>query len=238
MRRVLLFLMALLTLPAYAASYQLKPFEASYTADWKQMPLSGTASRSLSKTDAGAWKLDFQASMLLASLKENSTFKVEGDTFLPQTYHWSREGLGKNKSTDLEFNWAQKQVLGSDRGDQVHVPLNRGQLDKSTYQLALQHDVALGKKSMSYQVIEGTDSDTYDFRVLGEEKVATQAGQITAIKVERVRDPTKSNRKTILWFAKDWDYLLVRLYQQETDGKEYQIMLKDGTVDGKQVKGS
>lgn len=237
MRRVLLFLMAMLTLPAYAASYQLKPFEASYTADWKQMPLSGTASRSLSKNDGGVWKLDFRASMLLASLKENSTFKVEGDTFLPQTYHWSREGLGKNKSTDLEFNWTQKQVLGSDRGDQVHVPLNRGQLDKSTYQLALQHDVALGKKSMSYQVIEGTDSDTYDFRVLGEEKVATQAGQIAAIKVERVRDPTKSNRKTILWFAKDWDYLLVRLYQQETDGKEYQIMLKDGTVDGKQVKG-
>ena len=120
----------------------------------------------------------------------------------------------------------------------MRLPLNRGQLDKSTYQLVLQHDVAVGKKSMSYQVIEGTDTDTYDFRVLGEEKVATQAGQIDAIKVERVRDPTKSNRKTVLWFAKDWDYLLVRLYQQETDGKEYQIMLKDGTVDGRQVKGS
>ncbi len=238
MRRVLLFLMALLTLPAYAASFQIKPFEASYTADWKQMPLSGTASRSLKQGDGGNWELDFQASMLLASLKESSSFKVEGDTYLPQTYHWAREGLGKNKSTDLQFDWAQKQVTGSDRGDAVRLPLNRGQLDKSTYQLVLQHDVAVGKKSMSYQVIEGTDTDTYDFRVLGEEKVATQAGQIDAIKVERVRDPTKSNRKTVLWFAKDWDYLLVRLYQQETDGKEYQIMLKDGTVNGRQVKGS
>lgn len=238
MRRVLLFLMALLTLPAYAASFQIKPFEASYTADWKQMPLSGTASRSLKQGDGGNWELDFQASMLLASLKESSSFKVEGDTYLPQAYHWAREGLGKNKSTDLQFDWAQKQVTGSDRGDAVRLPLNRGQLDKSTYQLVLQHDVAVGKKSMSYQVIEGTDTDTYDFRVLGEEKVATQAGQIDAIKVERVRDPTKSNRKTVLWFAKDWDYLLVRLYQQETDGKEYQIMLKDGTVDGRQVKGS
>lgn len=47
----------------------------------------------------------------------------------------------------------------------------------------------------------------------------------------------KSNRKTILWFAKDWDYLLVRLYQMETDGKEYQIMLKEGTIDGKTVTG-
>ncbi len=91
--------------------------------------------------------------------------------------------------------------------------------------------------SMSYQIIEGEDVDTYDFRVLGEEKVRTQAGLINAIKVERVRDPGKSNRKTILWFAKDWDYLLVRLYQMETDGKEYQIMLKEGTIDGKTVTG-
>ncbi len=52
-----------------------------------------------------------------------------------------------------------------------------------------------------------------------------------------LRDPGKSNRKTILWFAKDWDYLLVRLYQMETDGKEYQIMLKEGTIDGKTVTG-
>jgi hypothetical protein len=56
--------------------------------------------------------------------------------------------------------------------------------------------------------------------------------------VERVRDPTQSKRITVLWFAKDWDYLLVRLQQVETDGKEYNIMLQDGTVDGKSVKGS
>jgi hypothetical protein len=41
----------------------------------------------------------------------------------------------------------------------------------------------------------------------------------------------------VLWFAKDCNYLLVRLQQVETDGKEYQIMLKEGTVDGKPVEG-
>lgn len=52
-----------------------------------------------------------------------------------------------------------------------------------------------------------------------------------------MRDPTQSQRKTTLWFAKDWDYLLVRLHQVEKDGKEYLIMLKSGTVDGKTVSG-
>ena len=69
--------------------------------------------------------------------------------------------------------------------------------------------------SMSYQVVDGDEIETYDFRVLGEEKVSTKAGQVDAIKVERVRDPTQSKRETILWFAKDWDYLLVRLHQVE-----------------------
>ena len=235
MSRILLMLLAVLALPAQAL--ELKPFSASYTADWKQVPISGTAGRSLKALDNGRWELDFEASMLVASLKESSTFRMESDAFLPLTYRFERSGLGKSKQVELDFDWTQKQVLGSDRGDAVRLPINRGIQDKSTYQLLLQHDVAAGKQSMSYQVVDGDEIETYDFRVLGEERVRTKAGLLDAIKVERVRDPTQSNRKTVMWFAKDWNYLLVRLHQVEKDGKEYQIMLKDGEVDGRPVAG-
>jgi len=236
MRRALLFALALLTLPVHAAD--LKPFSASYTADWKQLPMSGTAERSLSKGANGEWTLAFKASMMIASLNETSTLRMDKDVMLPQTYNFERGGLGKARKVNLDFDWAAKKVTGTDRGDAINLPLNAGVLDKSTYQLALQHDVAAGKKAMSYQVVDGDEIDTYDFRVLGSETVATKAGQVEATKVERVRDPTQSKRITVLWFAKDWDYLLVRLQQVETDGKEYNIMLQDGTVDGKSVKGS
>jgi hypothetical protein len=235
MGRALLFALSLICLPALAA--ELKPFSASYTADWKQLPVSGSAERSLQALDNGVWKLNFEASMLVAGLTEESTLRLDKDVFLPQTYLYERNGLGKGKKIEYDFDWSAKQVIGSDRGTPVRLPLNRGLLDKSTYQLALQHDVAAGIKSMSYQVVDGEDVETYDFRVLGEEAVRTKAGLIDAIKVERVRDPTKSSRKTILWFAKDWDFLLVRLHQVETDGKEYQIMLKEGSVDGRPVEG-
>jgi hypothetical protein len=200
--------------------------------------MSGTAERSLVKEANGVWKLSFKASMMIASLTEESTLTLDKDTLLPQSYHFERGGLGKAKKADLDFDWNSKMVTGTDRGDAVKIPLNRGMVDKSTYQLALQHDVAAGKKTMSYQVVDDGEVDTYDFRVLGSEKVETKAGKIDAIKVERVRDPTQSKRTTVLWFAKDWDYLLVRLQQVETDGKEYNIMLQDGTVNGKTVKGS
>jgi len=237
MRRALLLALTLLALPAVQAA-DLQPFSASYTADWKQLPMSGSAERSLSKNDNGTWTLSFKASMMIASLTEESTLRLDKDTLLPQSYTFERGGLGKAKKINLDFDWSSKMVTGSDRGDPVKVPLNRGMLDKSTYQLALQRDVAAGKKSMSYQVVEGTDTDTYDFRVLGAEKVSTKAGSVDAIKVERVRDPTQNKRTTVMWFAKDWDYLLVRLQQVETDGKEYNIMLQEGTVAGKEVKGS
>ncbi|MPQ70573.1 MULTISPECIES: DUF3108 domain-containing protein [unclassified Pseudomonas] len=237
MRRALLFALTLLALPAVQAA-DLQPFSASYTADWKQLPMSGSAERSLSKNDNGTWTLSFKASMMIASLTEESTIRLDKDTLLPQSYNFERGGLGKAKKINLDFDWASKMVTGTDRGDPVKVPLNSGMLDKSTYQLALQRDVAAGKKSMSYQVVEGTDTDTYDFRVLGAEKVSTKAGSVDAIKVERVRDPTQNKRTTVMWFAKDWDYLLVRLQQVETDGKEYNIMLQEGTVAGKEVKGS
>ncbi|MEN0106115.1 MAG: DUF3108 domain-containing protein [Pseudomonas sp.] len=236
MRRALLFVLAAFTLSAQAL--ELKPFSASYTADWKQVPVSGTAERSLQKQADGRWLLNFKASMLVAGLTEESVFRVDSSTFLPQTYRYERSGLGKGKTVEQDFDWEQKQVIGSDRGDQVSLPLNRGVVDKSTYQVVLQADVAAGKKTMSYQVVDGSDIETYDFRVLGEEVVRTKAGLIDAIKVERVRDPTQSSRKTVLWFAKEWNYLLVQLNQVEKDGKEYQIMLKDGSVDGKAVKGS
>jgi hypothetical protein len=236
MRRALLFALALLTLPVHAADP--KPFTASYTADWKQLPMSGTAERSLTQNGNGTWTLSFKASMMIAALSEQSTLRIDKDVLLPQTYSFERGGLGKTKKVNLDFDWSSNTVTGTDRGDAIKLPLNPGVLDKSTYQLALQRDVAAGKKSMHYQVVDGDTIDTYDFRVEGSEAVQTKAGKVDAIKVERVRDPTQNKRITVLWFAKDWDYLLVRLQQVETDGKEYNIMLQDGTVAGKTVKGS
>jgi len=238
MRRALLFAFALFALPAVNAA-DLQPFSASYTADFKQLPVGGgSATRSLEKDANGTWTLSFNASMMIASLTEVSTLKADKGALVPQTYHFERGGLGKSKTVDLVFDWSTKFITGTDRKDPIKIPLNTGILDKSTYQLALQNDVAAGKKTMSYQVVDGDEVDTYDFRVLGTEKVDTKVGSVDAIKVERVRDPTQNKRITVMWFAKDFDYLLVRLQQVETDGKEYNIMLQDGTVGGKSVKGS
>ena len=94
-----------------------------------------------------------------------------------------------------------------------------------------------GKREMSYLVVDGDDIDQYQFRVTGEQRVTTRNGQFDAVEVERVREPD-AKRETTLWFAKDWNYLLVRLSQVETDGQHYQIVLKEATMDGQPVVGA
>ena len=237
MRRALLFILAAFTLPSTVIAADLQPFSASYTADWKQLPFSGKAERSLKQQEDGTWKLDFSASMLVASLNETSWLNLVNGDVQPKQYRYVRKGMGKAKKIKQDFDWTTQRATGVDRKSPINVTLIQGVQDKSSYQLALQRDIAEGKTSMSYQVLDGDDLDTYDFRVLGEEEVKTVVGTVDAIKVERVRDPTQSKRITILWFAKDWDYLLVRLQQVESDGKEYQIILEDGKVNNKTVKG-
>ena len=237
MRRAIFLTLAAFAFPVTLMAAELQPFSASYTADWKQLPFSGKAERSLQAQDNGTWKLDFSASMLVASLNETSWLSLVNGDIQPHQYRYSRKGMGKSKKIKQNFDWNPQLATGSDRGKPIDVTLIQGIQDKSSYQLALQRDVAAGKTSMSYQVLDGNDLDTYDFRVLGEEKVDTMVGTVDAIKVERVRDPTQSKRITVLWFAKDWDFLLVRLQQIESDGKEYQIILEEGSVNNKTVKG-
>ncbi|MBN2994194.1 DUF3108 domain-containing protein, partial [Pseudomonas cedrina subsp. fulgida] len=96
MRRALLFAFALFALPAVQAA-DLHPFSASYTADWKQLPMSGSAERSLTKNGDGTWTLSFKASMMIASLTETSVILFDKDTLQPKSYAFERGGLGKAK---------------------------------------------------------------------------------------------------------------------------------------------
>ncbi len=150
MRRALLFAFALFALPAVQAA-DLHPFSASYTADWKQLPMSGSAERSLTHNGDGTWTLNFKASMMIASLTETSVIQFDKDALQPKSYTFERGGLGKAKRVNLDFDQTAKKVTGFENKDPVNVALQSGMLDKSTYQLALQRDVAAGKKSMSYR---------------------------------------------------------------------------------------
>jgi hypothetical protein len=215
---------------------QLTPFTASYAADMKKIPVNGEAIHSLARNTDDTWNLSFTAGMFVARLSEDSTLRLEDDRLVPLSYNYERKGLGRSRQTTQVFDWDNGVVKGVHKGETFTLPIEPGLLDKTTYQLALQRDLMAGRTEMTYRVVDGDDIDEYEFKVVGDDRVTTRAGQFDAVQVERVRDPD-SKRQTTLWFAKDWNYLLVRLSQVETDGQHYRIMLKEATVDGQPVIG-
>ena len=230
---------ATLSLLAFQAqAFEMKPFSASYTADWSSLPFSGSAERSLTSTGNHQWQLSFNASMMVASITEKSTFDYSSGQFRPQSYSYNRGGLGSSKKdAELSFDWKTKRIVNKSTSQPIAVPLDAKLLDKSTYQMALQADVADGHKTMTYKVLDGDKVDTYHFKVLSEEAVDTKVGKLKAIKVERIRDAKdEAKRQTTLWLAKNWNYMLIALTQEEKGGKHYRIVLEKGTVAGTPIK--
>ncbi|MFN3581235.1 MAG: DUF3108 domain-containing protein [Pseudomonas sp.] len=216
---------------------ELIPFSASYAADMRNVPVNGEATHSLRDNGDNTWTLSFNASMFVARLTEESILKLENDRVVPLQYRYERRGLGRGRETTQVFDWEAGTVTGSHRGKAFTLATEPGLLDKTTYQLALQRDLLAGKKDMYYRVADGDDIDDYHFRVSGERRVTTRVGQFDAVEVDRVRD-SDSKRQTTLWFAKDFNYILVRLTQVESDGQQYRIVLKDATLDGEPVVGT
>jgi len=74
----------------------------------------------------------------------------------------------------------------------------------------------------------------YRFEVVGEETLDTPLGKVTTIKVRR-KENNNEEREIYAWFAKDFQYLLVRL-QQEENGSAYTIYLSKASLNGKAIE--
>ncbi len=98
-------------------------------------------------------------------------------------------------------------------------------MDPLGYQLQLHQDIKAGKREMTYRVLDGDSIDTDRFAVINGGKMNTGSQQRATLKAEKVREDSK--RQTLMWFAPEQDYLLVRLRQVEPDGSEYELKLRE-----------
>lgn len=222
-------LLAVVITPARAQ--ELKPFEATYKASYSGIGV--TAVRRLS-SEGGNWRLQFNADSFLADIREFSRFDKRGGQLIPRHYEYHRTGLVRDRHKVLRFEPEKRRVINVRNGDRTLEDAPAQVQDKLTYQLQLALDVAAGNKTLEYAVADGKKIRHYKFAIVGRENIETPLGPIEAIKVQRVRE-ADADRETIIWFAPQWDYALVKLKQQEEDGKTYQISLTKLTTDGRSV---
>jgi|MDSY01.2.fsa_nt_gb hypothetical protein len=232
---LLAFIFASISNSVFAESQQPYPeFNADYNATWTGgwFPINVDAKRSLTYQEDGSAILKFEADSAIAGLEEISTFRFLEQTIQPLQYRYLRTGLFKEPDRNQIFNWQEKQIVNGDNQKVFEGHWNDLVQDNLSYNIQASIDLKLGKTQFTYPVFDRNKVKDFKFQLVGFESLKTKVGVLRTVKVEQI-ESKKSKKKTYIWFAKDYDYLLVRLKQKQKDGQTYQIDLTYADINGK-----
>ncbi len=205
----------------------LTPYRLAYAANYNGMDIK--AERQLI-FDGNQYVLTTTAKNMLSSIEEEGAFTLDkNQRIVDQSYQYKRNILGMKKTEKLKYDRKMGIANYKAKKKERQVTLEDGLLNRLTYQVQLQRDLVNQVSPLQYQVISRGRVKQYNFETLGEETLDTPMGKITALKVRRVRED--DDRETLFWFAPQWNYLLVQLWQQEKGGEDYKITLKEGNLD-------
>lgn len=210
-----------------------KTFDNQYKA--KLYGFNITVTNRLTKTGDNQYDLLFKADSFVGSITEKSTMQWNPaqQTISPLHYSYARRGLSKDRTAELSFDWKNKTVTNNVQKTSWQMDIAQKVQDKLSYQIQMQQDLFNGHKNFTYQIADGGRLKEYKFKTVGEEILNTPLGKVNTIKVKRSRED--DDRVTYAWLAKDWNYLLVRL-QQEEKGDAYTIYIHKASVDGKAIE--
>jgi hypothetical protein len=209
-------------------------FTAEYTVMHKSDPV-GTAIRELSYQADGSIKYHYKTFVewliFSQTRSETSILTVANNQVTPIHYQYSREGTGKDKHYDWRYNAANNQAEDLIQNRTHTVNFANHLQDKLSYHL--QHRLNLIAddkiKDYTYSVIStsGTTKD-YVYQYDGEEELVLPYGLVKTIRFKReVKD---KERITYAWFAPEFDYLLVKLYQTKAGNEQFEAQLSNYTV--------
>lgn len=209
-----------------------KVFDNQYKA--KLYGFNITVTNRLTKTSDNQYDLLFKAESAIGNITEQSKMQwnARQQTISPLHYLYTRRGLGRDRTAELTFDWSKNSVTNKVQKTTWQMDIAQKVQDKLSYQIQLQQDLLSGKQNFSYQIADGGRLKEYKFTTVGEELLDTPLGKVNTVKVKRSRE--NDARITYAWLAKDWNYLLVRL-QQEEKGDAYTIYIHKASLDGKAI---
>ncbi|QSP96572.1 DUF3108 domain-containing protein [Marinobacter salinisoli] len=210
---------------------ELLPYEVTYTASMnKGIAIDGTATRTLTPRDDGTWLYRTDVDSFIAEINESLILRWENNRVIPLSYRYKLSGfLIKDRKESIDFNWEAGTATGEYRKKRFTLELEEGALDPLGLQLQLSQDIRRGLREMTYRVVDGRSYDTDRFAVIDEEPLETSNGAVSTLKAEKIREES-SKRETLMWFAPEQDYLLIRLRQVEPDGSSYELKLSKSEV--------
>ncbi|MGA1742290.1 MAG: DUF3108 domain-containing protein [Pseudohongiellaceae bacterium] len=211
------------------------PFSANYDARFQGLKARAEISLTqLSDTEFVANSL-IKLRLLgatVSTIRESSQFEWQNDSPRPHHYEYRQSGIG-GRSRSVEFDWQNNLALATVRNETVELLLEDTTLDELSMYSFIREELKKGKSEITFAVIDRNVVEEFNYRIVNEEEVVAEAGTFSAVKVERIRE--NSERLTQLWFAKNNDMLLIKLFQRDPDGDEFEITLSSAQINGEVV---
>lgn len=215
---------------ASADPIDLKPFRATYLAEWKGMTAASstvelksagvdTYTYSSVNSARGVFRMAFPD-----ALSQTSTFRITGGQVVPMTFKGSDE---KERPIDLAFDWQKKRVTGVAKDKTVDLELPEGAQDAMSLQIASLRNLASGNLAGTVWMIDATKLKEYELHMEGNARIETALGALDTIIYTSKRHNSENYTRT--WVAPAIGYLPVKA--QRVDGKKVLITLLIQSVD-------
>jgi len=235
------------TLSSFASySYSQNAVLLEYVAQYEASAngLAATATRSLIRIDENSYRLrnSLEASIAgqtLANLDQASEFIIDGNRVVPLNYSYQLSGVSR-ASHAIFFNWDAEVALSTEGDESWQLQLKEGVMDQLSYQVAIRQaltDNTAEETTFAFGIVDGDAIEMQEYRVVGEEIISTPLGELSTLKLERVREAS-DERVTEIWLALDWDFLLARIEQINNSGLRISLELKSAELDGNTVRGN
>ena len=144
-----------------------------------------------------------------AKLSQHSKlhWSPQRQSFVTDSFERNIKGLMAGKvSATFTDNGAKSTVIEDGKSRQFSETLSPI-LDGDAIAAQMRLDIMQGKKNFDFILQNSDDTSHYYFKVIGEETIATNFGDLKTIRVDQIK---KNDRKLSLWFAPSIDYQLVR----------------------------
>lgn len=206
----------------------LKPFRATYSADWKGM---SAATSTLELRRAGSDTFVYETvntphglfrMALPDSLTQASTFKLSDGRIVPLSYRGSDE---KERPIDLTFDWARKRVTGTAKERAVDLEVPETAQDPMSLQIAALRDLVQGNLSAAVMLVDGDGKlKEYELRQEGKVEIDTALGTLQTIIYTSRR--VGSDRLTRTWVAPALGYLPVKAERIRKNKVEFTLRIE------------
>ena len=149
------------------------------------------------------------------TLVETSEFLYNHNYIEPQRYTLEDSRRSGNDSYSVSFNWDKNIAITTVNNQVTQSALVPGTLDRGSMQVAVMLEMLEMQQSepLSHTITDDDGIRVYSYSLVGEEVIETLLGPITAKKLIQQRQGY--SRQTLLWLAKDFKYLPVRIEQQK-----------------------